>query len=971
MRRLLWGLLAVGLVGAAVVPAYSWGIRRLNEYYLAHARVALAAEQYDRAESLACRVLARCSDRKASMVAGEAAMLAGRIDDALAYFQPLLEGSDPDTVVVLAAAADLYSRKGNAAEAERLYRRAIELDPQQVFAKRKLALLLTQQGRNREALPLRFELAKSGEVNILDLLMLGDPRGLAEGEDVDFFERMDSANPWWWLARAQLLAGKGQAKAARDLFEKVVAVRPENPEAQAGLGMALMDIGTPRGFWKWTQDVPKSAEQHPDYWMALGLWAKRHKQIPAAARCFWEALQLDPTYHQANYHLSVALTADGKPEQAKLFEDVATQTMYLKDAIENLYAEDLHDVALIREMAERTEKLGRYWESLNWRRMLLLEVPQDIESQHAVGRLQARLSPDAPRVDPAFDHRLRLDLSSYPLPQIDEPPVASVVNASNANTNHDAIRFGDVTQSSGLDFAYFPGDDPTTPSRRMFEFTGGGIAVLDYDCDGWPDLYFTQGIHWPRREGQPVLRDQLFRNLGDGRFANVTEQAGLGDDRFGQGVASGDYNSDGYPDLYLGNVGVNRLYRNNGDGTFVEVTEEAGVGGDLWTTSTLIADLSGDGIPDLYEVNYLSGKIDELPCRQTCNPEHYPAADDRFFLGQGDGTFLDQSIEAGFVAPDGKGLGLAALDFNDSGQLSLFVSNDTTANFLFVNDQPRGAAPNFTESAVLRGVAFDRDGYAQASMGIAVDDANGDGLLDVCVANFYHEFNTLYQQLPGGFFADVSRECGLAEPSFAILTFGMQFMDIDLDGYPDLINATGHVDDLRAEGKPYYMPPHISHNVGNGQFVDLCKSCGPFFEGEYLGRGMATLDWNRDGKGDWVVSHLDSPSALLENQSEPCGNYLALSFIGTRSERDAIGTTCWLTVGGRTIVQQLVGGSGYYASNEKLLIFGLGNETGAERLEVRWPDGSRQTFDAVEGNRTYRLIEDTDLLYPRPRDAVD
>lgn len=967
VRRLLLGLLVLVGVGAASVPAFHWGAAWLQDYYLTHAQAALDAGDYELAESYAARVLTRCANRQASMVAGEAAMLAGRADQALEYFQPLLDETDADAVVVIAAAADLYETKGNAREAERLYRRALALDPQQVFAKRKLVHLLTLQGRCREALPLRFELAQAGHVDEEDLLMLGNPRALVDGDQVQFFEREDQGNPMWWLARAQLLLRAGQSQAARELFEKVVVAMPDYPEGYVGLGLTLLEVGQPRDFWEWTRRVPASVQQHSEYWVTMGLWAQRHNQIPAAARCFWEALRLDPTYRLASYQLSVALSADGKPELAKPFEDLSARFGKFLSTIVVLFTRDRDDLDSMRRIAEQTEQLGRYWEAMNWRRFLLLKMPHDVESQQAVARLMHKLGPDVPRVDPDHNPASKLDLSSYPLPRVDEP--VDVASTAAANMNHDAIRFENVAPASGLDFTYFPGDDPETPGRRMFEFTGGGVAVLDYDGDGWPDVYFTQGIHWPRREGQPLLRDQLFRNLGDGHFANVTEQAGLGDDRFGQGVAAGDYNCDGFPDLYVGNVGANRLYRNNGDGTFTEVTQEAGIRGELWTTSSVFADLNGDAIPDLYEVNYLSGKITELMCRRTCSPANFEAEADHFYLGQGDGTFVDKSEECGLVAPDGKGLGVVALDLNDSGQLSLYVANDTTANFLFVNDQPRGAMPNFAEVALVRGVAFDREGQAQASMGIAVDDANGDGLLDLCVANFYHEFNVLYEQSAGGFFTDVTRECGLAEPSYSILTFGMQFLDVDLDGYPDLISANGHVDDFRAEGAPYYMPPHISHNTG-GHFVELWETCGPFFQSGYLGRGMATLDWNRDGKGDWVVSHLDSPAALLENRTEPCGNFLGLTLVGTACERDAIGATCRVTVNGRTILQQLTGGSGYQATNEKLLLFGLGEALTADRIEVRWPDGTTQTFDQVAGNHTYRLIEGAEVLHVIPRDLT-
>jgi tetratricopeptide (TPR) repeat protein len=963
-RKRLLGLFLIVILGAGVV-AYQWGMDRLNKYCLAHAQAALAERDYAQAESYAARVLARGADPHASTLAGRAALLSGRPDQAMEYFQAVLEETDAEAVVVICATADLYEKKGDAREAERLYRRALLIGPQQVAAKRDLAHLLTLQGRQREAIRLHFELLQRGQVDIDDLVLLGNPHALIDDDEVQRFERRDANNPMWWLARARLLLRDGQPQAAKELFRKVVAAIWDCPDGQVGLGLALLDTASTEEFWRWTIQLPEVATHHPDYWMTFGLWAQRHNQPEAAVRCFWEALRRDPTDRLASHALAAALLADDQPEAAKTFEQWAVHLRALHDTIDLLSSHKRDDAPTMRRAAQQTEQLGRYWEAMGWHRMVLLNVPDDAESRQAVARLESKLRPGIPRIDPDRDPTKTLDLSSLPLPCIDRPIEFSFTSA--AREGDQAIRFGDVARSSGLDFVYFNGDDPETPGGRILEANGGGVAILDYDRDGWPDIYFTQGTHWPRRAGQPILRDQLFRNLGDGRFANVTEPAGLGDDRFSQGANTGDFDNDGWPDLYLANVGANRLYHNNGDGTFTEVTDEAGVSGNLWTSSCLIADLNGDAIPDLYDVGYVTGNYAELTCRKSCPPTEFASQADRFFLGQGDGTFLNQTVEAGFTDPDGRGLGVVAFDLNYSGQLSLFIANDTTANYLFINDQPRGAAPRFTESAAVRGVAFDREGSSQATMGIAVDDSNGDGLLDIYVGNFEQEFNVLYEQMPGGFFTDVSRERGLAEPSYELLTFGTQFIDMDLDGYPDLITANGHVDDFRSVGVPYQMPPYVFRNI-RGDYAALRETCGPFFEGKYLGRSLATLDWNRDGKGDWVVSDLKSPAALLENQTEPCGNFLGMTFVGTVSERDAIGTTCWVTVGGRTIMQQLVGGSGYQACNEKLLLFGLSAASMVERVEVRWPDGLRQVFDQVPGNQVYRLVEGTQALHTIPRD---
>ena len=806
---------------------------------------------------------------------------------------------------------------------------------------------------------------KSGQFTKNDLLFLGYPWAVVAGEDREPFEKRDSGNPMWWFARAQEAFRDNKFDISTPLLKKVVAAVPRFPEAQALMGLTLLDKGSPEEFWQWYRQVPEEAQLHADYWVTLGLWARRNEQRRAAARCFWEALRREPTYRSATFMLSAELIADGRTEEAAPFEEFAQELVALNSTFDLLFTTHKDDTQMMQQAAQHLEDLGRFWEAAGWHHVILLAQPNNPESLQALVRLRVRLGPDTPRIMPDHDLASRIDLASYPLPKIERP--AAVSGKEVADAGNAAIRFGDVTDSSGLHFAYFAGEDPETPGRRMFEFTGGGVAVLDYDLDGWPDIYFTQGIHWPRREGQPILRDQLFRNLGDGRFQDVTEMAGVGDDRFGQGVTSGDFDNDGYPDLLVGNVGPNRLYRNNGDGTFTDIAEAAGVAANWWTTSSVIADFDGNGIPDIFEVNYLAGDAAELMCPRTCSPTQFDAQPDRLLIGQGDGTFIDCTVEAGCTGKEGKGLAVVAFDFAYSGQLNLFVSNDTTANFFYVNDQPRGASPHFTESARLRGLAFDRDGKAQACMGIGVSDSNGDGLLDIFVANFYREFNVLYEQLADGFFADVSRERHLAEPSYLILTFGTQFIDMDLDGYPDIIATNGHVDDFRDGGAPYHMPPSVFRNI-QGDYVTLGESCGPFFQGAYLGRSLAVLDWNRDGKGDWVVSHLDSPAALLENQTEPAGHYLGMAFTGTSCQRDAIGTTCWVTANGRTTVQQLVGGSGYHACNQKLLLVGLGTATTVDKVEVLWPTGERQTFEHVPADTAYRLVQGCNELYRIPQD---
>ena len=580
-----------------------------------------------------------------------------------------------------------------------------------------------------------------------------------------------------------------------------------------------------------------------------------------------------------------------------------------------------------------------------------------------------------PRTAPEADPGHTIDLSHFPLSDGDD---AGSFPSSRAETSDDQnVRFIDEAGVAHLDFRYFNDEDPDTPASRPFEFTGGGVAVLDYDGDGWPDVYLTQGCVWPPQPDQQDHLDRLFRNLGEGRFRDVTLEAGLIEDSYSQGVTVGDYNSDGHPDLYVANLDTNRLFRNNGDGTFTDVTLESGTGGDRWTTSCLMADLNGDAWPDIYAVNYLTGSdVFERICRTSqgrprlCTPNDFEPAQDQMYLNLGDGRFEEWTEEGGILTPYGKGLGIVAVDLAESGRLDLFIANDTDRNGLFVNTTPAaGEMPLFRDDAIDSGLAFDQNGLPQACMGVAVGDADGDGLIDLFVTNYYQEANTLYLQQQGNLFRDATREAGLRESSLPMLGFGTQFLDGERDGFPDLICVNGHVEDLRERGVPYQMRPQFFRNLGAGRFAELsATSLGPYFQQERLGRGLARLDWNRDGLEDVVVSHLDASAALLTNRTTNVGHYFALQLRGTKSSRDGLGTTVALKAGDRRWVQQLTAGDGYQASNERQLIFGLGTLEQIDDLTIRWPSGLQQLFSKPQIDSTMIAVEGRASLLRLPAD---
>ena len=707
---------------------------------------------------------------------------------------------------------------------------------------------------------------------------------------------------------------------------------------------------------------------------AVSLPSGRVERRRRRSLSYWEALRRDPNVAQANYKIAVLLAAN-KDLRAQPFVERSKRLDVLADVLARVLTQGT-TAELALTAARETEGLGRLWEAANWYRFAIKLEPDLADATLGRKRLSRQLTTDLPQVIDSSNPALALDFSSYPLPGRKSTAAAHSAASIAAGATGAAVRFADVAEAGGLRFTYENGDNREVPGMRTWQSFGGGVAVLDFDADGWPDLHFTQGGDFPARPGKAQPPDRLFRNLGGGKLADATDQAGIGDPGYGQGLAAGDYDNDGFADLYLANIGPNRLYHNQGDGTFIDVTDGSGITGAEWTSSCLLADLNGDGLPDIYDVNYLAGREPiDLQCKdqqldepRICAPSMFDGAEDRLYVNRGDGTFEDATFTSGISALHGKGLGAAAADFAGRGRVDLLVSNDTTPNLYFVNETAcPGAPPKFSERGVEAGCAYNGMGRSHANMGIAVADADGDGLLDFCITAFFREYAVLYLQKPAGTFTDRSSESGLKGPTAMLLGFGTQFLDADLDGWPDLVIANGHVDDYSKKGTPYRMRPLFFANRGRGRFAELPASeLGEYFERELLGRGLARLDWNRDGREDFVVSHLDSPAALVTNQSRDTGHFLALQLRGVQSSRDAVGAVVRVTAAGRTRMQQITAGDGYYASNQKQLIFGLAEADSIDELQIRWPSGLEQNFTRVPADREFLLVEGRGQLHRLP-----
>ncbi len=516
-------------------------------------------------------------------------------------------------------------------------------------------------------------------------------------------------------------------------------------------------------------------------------------------------------------------------------------------------------------------------------------------------------------------------------------------------------QFRDVSADSGLTAPLVSGSDA---KPYILESMGGGVAFLDFDNDGWLDVYLVNGGTLEALAGrEEAPKNHLYRNNRDGSFSDVTDRCGVGDHTWGMGVAVADVDNNGFEDLYVTNYGPNRLYLNLGNCRFQERARELGVHGNEWSSSAAFADYDTDGDLDLYVTNYLEFDPRELPqdsllCRYRgirvqCGPRGMVPTADRLYENVGGGQFRDVSEASRIrLAPDSYGLGVAWSDIDGDGDPDAYVANDSTANFLFQND----GDGTFSEVGLLAGVALSPDGKEQAGMGVDFGDVDGDGHLDLAVTNFSEDYNALYRNGGAGMFRDISHVAGLAGPTWLKLSWGVRFVDFDLDGRLDLVVADGHVYpevDRHEFGLAYRQPNTALRNLGGGNFR---ASALP---GElWASRGLASGDFDNDGAIDLLIANLDAPPTLLSG--EPAGgHWLMLHLRGTVSNRSAIGTRATVRSGALTLVREVRGNGSYQSHSDLRLHYGLGEHERFGSIEVRWPTGRVQT---LEGGIADRLI---------------
>ncbi|HKX31643.1 MAG TPA: FG-GAP-like repeat-containing protein, partial [Blastocatellia bacterium] len=697
-----------------------------------------------------------------------------------------------------------------------------------------------------------------------------------------------------------------------------------------------------------------------DLWFYLARVQYLESSLKSSEQSARRALELQDEH--ADAHTQLAMTLDAR------HDDSNALTHYVRAIELNRKQQRAQTLPLVYA-GQLLARLGRDEEALDYLTRAVNLNPRSSETLLARGRVLERLGRRA-EAEQAYREALAVDGNQQARSALDRlraGPAAVRLGAAPAKIG--PVRFRNAAASAGLNFVLRNG---ATPRKYQVEAMTGGVAVIDYDRDGWEDLYFVNGAELPgMKKTSPSYWNRLYRNNRNGTFTDVTEQAGVAGEGYSMGVAVGDYDNDGDQDLFVAGVNRNLLYRNDGHGRFTDVTVRSGLTGvdpqlgKMWSVAAAWLDFDHDGDLDLFVVNYCKWSPDLDPyCgarregwRSYCYPDKYEGLPNQFFLNNGDGTFTDLSVKSGISRWIGKGMGVATADYDDDGLIDLLVANDTLPNFLFRNNGRGG----FDEVALTAGVALNDTGRPISSMGVDLRDYDNDGLPDLIVSALEGETFPLLRNFGKGFFADVTWPSGIGPATVRRSGWGLGLYDFNNDGFKDLFTANSHVNDnieLYNE-QTYRQSNSLLVNQGNGTFTDVTASAGDDFQAKRAHRGCAFADFDHDGKIDVVTTSLNEPAELFLNQSPDGPHWLTLRLIGVRSNRAGLGVKVKLvTPSGARQFNQATTSVGYASSSSPWVHFGLGSESRVQLLEIRWPSGATQVLRDLQADRVLEVREE-------------
>jgi enediyne biosynthesis protein E4 len=956
--------LGIGLAWLSWFLVGAWQVRD----GLARVKQQIDAGQYGPARDRLSR-LSTWWPRQAEVdyLLGECEARLGRPDEALAAWAWVPAGSPLAVSANIARGRALLRLQGRFIEAEAAYRTAIQSGRgvRAVEARWALAMLLLWEGRLDEVRQVLEEIWRVGQTGdritaLRELWRLDSVVVAAE----ELQPRLDQAaltatdDDRVWLARASLAERYGRYADARQWLDAALHKHPADPDVwRLDLEWALA-ADQPQEARRALAGIPADRARPPEYLSIRAWFAAGRNDFEAERIALDQLIDVDPGNTQALDRLATLALRAGQLDRAAAIRKRQENTQRDKEAYRRLMLQDRAPIPPdeLHERARLAERLGRWFEAKGWLTLALQHDAGDRFARDSLDRLASdvRTSSDRPASATLLDLVGESNDPGAAVTAVPSPPV---------DRGRSAIAFRDEAEAAGLHFTYHNGK---SAQHQIPEAIGGGVAVLDYDGDGWLDVYLVQGGPFPPEPDQAGPADRLFRNRRDGTFEDMTTATGIAGIARGYafGATVGDYDGDGRPDLFITRFGSYALLRNQGDGTFADATDRAGLGGGRdWPTSAAFADFDGDGDLDLYVCHYLAWDArnptlcsdSRAPGRHvSCVPLGFPARPDHLFRNDG-GHFVDVTASSGMVDHDGRGLGVVAADFDDDGRIDLYVANDMTANYFFRNL----GNLKFEEIGHPAGVACNAEGGYQAGMGTACGDLNGDGLPDLAVTNFFGESTTFYQNLGRGIFADATAAAGLKAPSRFLLGFGIAFLDVDNDGCLDLATANGHIHDLRPQ-IPYAMPAQLLTGDLKGRLTDVSAQSGAICSVPRVGRGLANADLDNDGRVDLLLVAQNSPMVYFHNQTERAGHYLTLRLEGTTSNRDAIGACVTVTSGGRHQTAWRIGGGSYASAGDPRLHFGLGSARRVDAIDVRWPSGRVSQYHDLPADSGY-LIREAEL----------